>query len=584
MATAQAVVLKKLPRRVCPSPSLPRFLASLRSWGGAGAICGGQFFDCDFFLCTLAILRVLDVVPLCFGSFVVDFVELTGIIFFLVEGLLIEVPVWGGQFFSFVYLILPFALHIGIGNMESAVVNVDQHMEGEEKPSPTEIAESGNEMDEDVKEEMPAAPVKKKEKRKRERRAKPVCVRRGDRTKGSTDPPSISDHDDDDEDDDEDIGSPAKRPHEDSGAINAAEIRELLFGHVKEMKQAWRSFQGRLDKVETVQTQQQHEMVNLRTRTHKLEKDTESMRQMNDQTNRNVDHLTEEVKNMKVQWEEIKLSAWPAANAVMPRDAKDPKNSAMTSDPWSEYLRGKGRNLGRHGDTEDHRAAAASSADGGGQRDKNPDALTEDEKRTLVVGGWLRDTRRAVIEEESAALFATENIKNLLDSTKLMIYGPRRSVGMLKFQQREGESYEQMKHRMWETVKLVAAAKYSLPSTKEGGDVRTLWASFVKTKSARSKSALVSMVRRVTIALALDARDEQGSCVHVLNTQTTAYDCDWGLGTIWCGVHKLASATHKAPKEGEHVLVSGGWVSTTAIAQTAGCSVDEAKQALEREL
>ena len=124
---------------------------------------------------------------------------------------------------------------------------------------------------------------------------------------------------------------------------------------------------------------------------------------------------------------------------------------------------------------------------------------------------------------------------------------------MLRFSLREGAVFNDMRNRMWETVKAIANMKHMLESTKEGNDGRTLWASFVKTKTARAKSALVSMVRRVCIALALDAKNDQGGIPCLQNTLPGAYDCDWNLGTIWCGSLKLASATHRQPKEGEHV-------------------------------
>ena len=137
---------------------------------------------------------------------------------------------------------------------------------------------------------------------------------------------------------------------------------------------------------------------------------------------------------------------------------------------------------------------------------------------------------------------------------------------------------------MWEVIRFLSQAKHPLESTKAEGEVRTVWASFVKTRNARMKSAHVSLVRRVTIALTLDARTENGGIKNVLNTQFSAYDCDWNLGTIWCGSLKLGSATHKAPKDGEHIIMPGGWVSLDSVAETAGCSIDEAKLAFEREL
>ena len=130
--------------------------------------------------------------------------------------------------------------------------------------------------------------------------------------------------------------------------------------------------------------------------------------------------------------------------------------------------------------------------------------LTEEEKRTLVLGGWLQDTKRGVIEEEAAFILQLEEAKPLLDTDKIMVYGPRCSVGMLKFTVREGETAQQMKDRMWEFVKCVSKLKHQLPSTRSGSEARTMWASFVKTKTARARSAHISMVRRVTMSLACD--------------------------------------------------------------------------------
>ena len=90
-----------------------------------------------------------------------------------------------------------------------------------------------------------------------------------------------------------------------------------------------------------------------------------------------------------------------------------------------------------------------------------------------------------------------------------------------------------------------------------------MWASFVKTKTARVKSSLVSMVRRVCCALALDAKTPEGGVRCLSNTQFTAYDCDWNLGTIWCGPQKLASATSHI------VMLINGVVSRLALPWTS---------------
>ena len=353
-------------------------------------------------------------------------------------------------------------------------------------PSPTELAPS--EDDADVKQvDMEAQP----EKRKRD----DVKLEAGI---GSPVASPIPDGPD------ADLESPSKRPQRGSEPPLAVdEIRQLLCGHVAEMKDAWKSFQSRLDSVESQQVAQNLELGTLHTRTVTLEKDAQGLKTKHTHFTKKVDDLAQEVKNMKVQMGEIQEKIGSSVTPAAPA----PAGTALPSgnDPWGDYLRRRG-----------HQPAAGSKDAGrhdgaGPATNDKADTLTDDEKRTLVVGGWLRDTKRTIIEQEFSAVFAMEDFKKLVDSEKLQIYGPRRSVGMLKFDIREGEDAEAMKKRMWEVVRFFQQAKIPLESTKAEGDVKTIWASFVKTRTARLKSAHVSLIRRVTIALALDARTEHGS-------------------------------------------------------------------------
>ena len=443
------------------------------------------------------------------------------------------------------------------------VMEVDKEPVG----SPTEVAEESdveldpnNSKSSEVKEEQKV----KIEKRKRERKK----ARDEHAPAAQTIPDS----------EDEDLESPSKRANGDrqtsrggdEAPLTSSEIRSLLLGHVQEMQSAWTSFHGRLERVESEQGRIASRMDDVQSRTLVIEKDVAHQRQVAQDNATNLDNLAAEVKNMKVRLDEIGTAKVPAA--VSPR----PPYAEANPDPWGEFLRN--RDQARHAD--DGKTL---------QQDKAPenrgDQLTEDERKTLVVGGWMQDTKRAVIEEESAFIFDNPEIKPLLDSTKLNIYGPRRSVGMLKFACREGEVEKQMKERMWGVVRAIAQMKQILPSTRAGGEDKTLWASFVKTKHARVRSSHVSMIRRVTIALAKEAHAASaGGISNGLNLQTTAYDCDWNLGTIWCGCLKLGSSTHRAPKEEEVVVMTGGWVSLSAVARTALCSTDEARRAFELEL
>ena len=108
------------------------------------------------------------------------------------------------------------------------------------------------------------------------------------------------------------------------------------------------------------------------------------------------------------------------------------------------------------------------------------DTLSEEERRTLVIGGWLQDTRRSIIEEEPGVIFQTAEFKEILDAEKLTIYGPRRSVGMLKFVKREGETESDMRNRMWQIVRALSQMKHVLPGTKGMGADKVLWASLLR--------------------------------------------------------------------------------------------------------
>ena len=436
--------------------------------------------------------------------------------------------------------------------------------------SPTELAE-GSDVDlpspasanpADVKEESKVKIEKRKRERKKQREGRAAPV-------GTTIPDT----------DDEDLESPTKRAsgsgHDPSDRpLTASEIRELLVGHVQDMRSAWTSFQGRLDKVEHDQARTHEAVSSLQCRAQVVEKDVARQRQVAEEHSAGLENLTAEVKNMKVRLDGIE-------NAAKKNHDKSATSAPPTSnpDPWGEFLRRRDQQHSAEG------ARQRAPTPGGNEGPDRGDLLTDDEKKTLVLGGWLQDTKRSTIEEESSFLFELQGVKEILDADKLLVYGPRRSVGMLKFKLRDGEEEKDLRERMWTVVRTLAQAKHSLPSTRTAGDERTLWASFVKTKNARLRSSHASMIRRVTIALAKESHlSSAGGVGNGLNLQTTAYDIDWNLGTVWCGTLKLGSSTHRAPKDEECVTMTGGWVSITAVSRTALCSCDEAKRAFELEL
>ena len=86
------------------------------------------------------------------------------------------------------------------------------------------------------------------------------------------------------------------------------------------------------------------------------------------------------------------------------------------------------------------------------------------------------------------------------------------------------------------------------------------------------------------MGLAADAKNEAGGVLNLEHTQVSAYDMDWSAGTVWCGIHKLASSTLRCPKDAEIINMSGGWINLDAVALVSGCQLDDAKAAFEREL
>ncbi|CAE7623447.1 unnamed protein product [Symbiodinium sp. CCMP2592] len=412
--------------------------------------------------------------------------------------------------------------------------------QGEEVGSPTELAEESSDVD--------LEPKLEKRKREAEMKKKRRAARDRDRGKsGGSDQP-----------------------------LTARELRALLLDHRKDMTTAWQTFEDRLGRLEKLDKDRRGEVASVAGRTKVVEKDVMAVRKIAELNkssveacDKRVDKLAEEVQNLKVQLEENKTEPTGAAK-----------------DPWADYIRQQQQGRApwpapsmRHGSAPGMTPGKAPDNDAHKQVSMEGDFLSEEDRRTLIIGGWCQDTRRQVIEEESRALFDHPEIAPLLDVDKISVYGPRRSVGTVKFALREGErSLEEVKGRMWQVIKIAAKLKLAIASARTNGEDRTMWVSFVKTRTARTRSSHISMVRRVTIDLVGESKDDGGGVLNEMHLQQGAYDMDWNAGTIWCGIHKLASSTHRKPKDAETILMTGGWVNLDAIGLIAGCTAEAAKQ------
>ncbi|CAE7349607.1 RTase [Symbiodinium sp. CCMP2592] len=172
--------------------------------------------------------------------------------------------------------------------------------------------------------------------------------------------------------------------------------------------------------------------------------------------------------------------------------------------------------------------------------------------RTLVYGGWPRDTRRKVILDDLKGFLEQLKVHDLIDSEPFTT-GARRSMAMSGFSQRPGESFSDMRSRMHKVV--VAFSQGGL-RTNAG----KAWASYSKTRAERLKSSHAGWVKKAVAQLKED-------CVQTL-------EVEWQSGSVWYEDFLLASADLPVPPgtDMRGILVREDvegqpWVSTKLIAQ-----------------
>ena len=312
-----------------------------------------------------------------------------------------------------------------------------------------------------------------------------------------------------------------------------------------------------------------------------VEKEQQKQLHKHEEKFKALENDLEMIKQKIVQAPNVAMSK-PDLNSV-PHDGWSGGN-----DPWANFLRRKGNDKQGFGggggrglpdDDQGHARPRGAGRDGlrGGDEE-----LSDLEKHTLVIGGWNQDTRRGTIEEEAAHLLKLEGIKDFLDCEKITVFGPRKSFGVIRFVQREGENYTLVRERMWAVVKFIAALKYKWPSTGSGG--KPAWASLMKTKGARLRTSHASMLRRITLQLAGENKDAEGAPLRPNCLLTENYDIDWNAGTTWYGAAKLGSATHRQPRDGDIKIMPSGWVDIRAIAEITEADVASVIATLEREL
>ncbi|CAE7769490.1 unnamed protein product [Symbiodinium sp. CCMP2456] len=341
-------------------------------------------------------------------------------------------------------------------------------------------------------------------------------------------------------------------PAGDDVPVTSREFRALLNEHFQSMTANWAQISSRLGGVEKEAVEDRKVRAVLSSRVTQVERKGADLEVK-------VHQLTKAV-------EDIKQEA-----AAKKREPQGDKND----DPWAEYYKANRIPFGPGNAGPAARPDAPPPPGGSGPNGAplGREELTEEDKRMLIIGGWSQDTKKQVIIEEGGEFLKRAEIAELLDQDELLVWGPRRSFGVLKF---KIQNMAGTRDRMWKVIQNLRARPVHLRSTTAGGgEGKVMWASFTKTREARKRSAHGSLIRRVCTGLVKDAM-MQREAHNPQGAEEGSYDVDWNSGTVWMGEWKIGSSTHRHPRGDSVKLLSSGWIDIMAMAHATGVVFDTA--------
>ena len=147
----------------------------------------------------------------------------------------------------------------------------------------------------------------------------------------------------------------------------------------------------------------------------------------------------------------------------------------------------------------------------------------QDERLTVVVGGWPRDTKRQQILSKLSKLVQDLELADSLDRDPF-VTGARRSFALIPFHQRWHERRDDCRDRMYTVINRIMQAKVTLPSQD-----RPLWAAVSKTPMERAKAQHCNLVRNLVKFFSPNKVQD--------------LECEYGRGVVWLGDHQLSDAT-----------------------------------------
>ena len=172
------------------------------------------------------------------------------------------------------------------------------------------------------------------------------------------------------------------------------------------------------------------------------------------------------------------------------------------------------RDLQARGTGDQASTTVGSEASGG--RDETRD------RRTIVVGGWPRDTKTPKILEAMDKLVRDLDLRPMVDRDAF-VTGPRRSYCMISFQPRPQETKEDCKERMYRVINKIMAAKVKVPH-----QARPLWASVAKSASERQRTGHCGLVRAIVRYFSAEKLED--------------LDCEYNKGSCWIYERKVSCA------------------------------------------
>ena len=149
-------------------------------------------------------------------------------------------------------------------------------------------------------------------------------------------------------------------------------------------------------------------------------------------------------------------------------------------------------------------------------------AQVNGDRKTLIFGGWPRNSRRGVILEDLGKALAELKVDSQLDDSPFCT-GARRSIGMANFWPRNGEGPDQLKKRMF---KIISVFNEKYPMNSFG---KKIWVSFKfsKPQQERLRGAHAAWARRVLQELKIDLT-------------YAALDVECATASAWLGNSKIA--------------------------------------------